>query len=204
MTARYPVLQRPSGTALLEWVNELAPELLPVYNKDYPGRNVVVLGSFKGWYEMVKPYRERLRAAGFYPLAPQGEVITRYANGFEVLDTDTGKIATLSRRLGRAMTEREISVLLEALFITAIRIGDLTYVAGLPRDLDDGTYIGETVSGELGIAMVCGPVYGTEISPTLDDRDGYDGWVSHFAAHVAMIDVVTPEELGVQYATIRT
>lgn len=204
MVDRYPESEHPYYRQLQGWAQELAPELILKYDENFPGRNVVVLGSFKGWNAVIKPIRDCLRTAGFGVLAPQGEEIVRYAAGFEILDNDVAKIDTMEQRLQRRMSAKEVAVFLEALFMQAIDLSDLVYLAGLPReDIDDGGYMGLQVACELGHAMACNiPIFGTEISPTLDDRDGYDGRASHFAAHVAMIEVVTPEELGLRYATI--
>ncbi len=191
----------PPGVSWVEFVAGLAPELLPRHNDEYPGGNVVVIGSFKGLETEIVPTRERLRAAGFFPLAPHGERITHYvgADGtFEVVDADAVSIRLMEERLGRVLTKIETAELLEALFCAAIKESDFVYVAGLPRDdIDDGDYIGNQVATEFGYALGGGPVYGTKISPSLDARDGYD---YHFPLYVSLIQVATPEELGERYA----
>jgi hypothetical protein len=186
------------------WINvvsECAPELLPHHNDKYPGGNVVVIGSFKGWKTDIVPIRERLRAAGFFPLAPHGNEIVDYAGAdgaFEVVDEDAGSIALMEERLGRVLSKAETANFLEALFCAAIKESDFVYVAALPReDISDGGYIGLQVALELGIAQRNGPVYGVAISPSLD-HDIEDRWtVPHY---LRWLTEISPEELGARYA----
>lgn len=190
----------PRGMSWVGLVGAKAPELLPKHNDDFSGSNVVIIGSFKGWETQIKPTRQRLQTAGFYPLAPHGNAITHYVGTdgtFEVVDADAASIELMEKRLGRVLSKQQTAGFLEALFCAAIRESDFVYVAGLPRaEIDDGDYIGLQVAVELGVALSHGRVYGTKISPSLDEREG---WHSNFAAYVSMIEVATPEELGQRY-----
>lgn len=165
-----------------------APDLMPVYNDDFPGRNMTILGSFKGW-DKIKAYRTRFRELGYWVLGPQGEEIVEYAGSFEVLDTDMPKIRLMEQRLGRSLTCQEAGTFIETLFLQALDISDFAYVVGIDRNFSDGTYIGQQVAGEIGYtAGQQIPVFSDgPISPTLDEREGI---ITMFSGYIQTL--VTP------------
>jgi len=171
----------------------IPPDLLPVYNDLCPNKNVTLLGSFKGFNKIVA-YREIFKDLGYHVLAPEGKEITHFANTFEVLDADAVKLARLEEHVGWSFNEDEIAIALEGLFVQAIRASDFCYVIGTDRsDIDDGGYLGTLVASEIGLALALGkPVYGTAISPTLDEREGYR---SNFWAYSSLIRVAEPHEI---------
>jgi hypothetical protein len=175
-------------------IEQQLPELMPVYNKEFSGRNMTILGSFKGW-DKIKEYRKRFQELGYWVLAPQGEDIVDYAGSFEVLDTDVTKVQRLTEHLGRSPTKQEVGTFIETLFLQAIDISDFTYVVGLDRKLDDGTYIGQQVAGEIGYtAGQLIPVFSDgQISPTLDEREG---WTTMFPGYIEiMVQLAAPEKV---------
>lgn len=178
-------------------IDSYVPEIVPTYNTDYSGRNLTLLGSFKAWGR-IKATRELFRRLGCWVIAPQGNEITHYAGAagtFEVLDTDAAHIALFEERLGQRLTPHETAVFLEALFLRAVRAGDACYVVGLNKpELEDGDYVGTQVAGEIGVALGGGKrVFGSLISPTLDERDGID-YMWH--AYSPLIQPATPQEVA--------
>lgn len=172
-----------------DFIERHAPDIMPTYNTEFPGRNMTILGSFKGW-DTIKEYRQRFRELGYWVLAPQGENVVDYVGSFEVLDTDVPKLQTVEKRMGRQLTKPEMGTCIETLFLQAIDISDFVYVVGLDRDLDDGTYIGQQVAGEIGYAAGHMPVFSNgQISPTLDEREGM---ITHFGAYIQTL--VRPAE----------
>lgn len=180
-----------------EAVRETFPDLVPRYNADFPGRNITLFGSFSpdNW-ERIKATRATFSRLGFHVLAPLGEEFVDSADGFAVLDADIEKLESMQRTLGRSLSPQEVAVYLELLFQKAMDISDICYLVLDERGhIDDGGYLGMAASVEMGrqTANEVPIVASTKISPTLDERDGYD---SMFWAYASMPAVASPQEVA--------
>lgn len=173
---------------------ELYPELVPSYNHSFPGRNVVLFGSFspQNW-ERMRSLANRFARLGFFVLAPRGSHFVDGPHDFPILDSDMDTITRLRQRppYGHLSSEE----VLEVLFQKAMDVADINYLVTDERDgVSDGGYMGLSAAREFGRIMDEKPVFADRpVSPTLDDRDGYG---SLFAAYVSGIKVATPEELA--------
>lgn len=185
--------------ASFESIARRFPELLPRYNTNFPGRNVVLFGSFNpANIERIQRTRDTFRELGFFVLAPQSVKSVGYAGAagdFMLLETDVPKIQLMERNLGRPITPREASRVIKMLFQAAMRTADINYLVADERGIDDGGYMGLSAAVELAKVMDEKPVIASqEISPTLDARDGDDSPI--FAGCVDGIHVATPEEVA--------
>lgn len=174
---------------------EQFPELVPQYNTDFAGRNIVLFGSFssENWTR-IRRARATFESLGFFALAPQGKDFVQTVDNFGVLDADVLKVEQMEQTIGRPLAQHEIAAYLEIFFQMAMDIADIRYlVADRHEGITDGGYMGLTASLELG-RVVHKPVIVSEaISPTLDERDGYDDPI--FAGYIEGLYVATPEEV---------
>lgn len=182
------------------WVSAVAPDLIEQRDESKAGLNIVLLGTFKNW-QRIRETRQRMQSLGFHVIAPSGDEIVDDAAGFPLLDTDLSRLETVKERLGRQLSTWEKGVVVEMLFLGAIERSDVCYVVAQDRsDIDDGGYLGTMVASEIGWAEGCGKlvVGSAELSPTLDERDGYD---YHWPYYAASVRTMTPEELFAHQTT---
>lgn len=189
------------GKSWNDIAQKYAPDLLLRHNDEYPGGNVTVIGSFTDtdWGTDILPARERLRAAGFWVLAPLGDTLVDYATTegtLRVVGADFDLIGRMQERLGRTFPEGDVLRHLTGLSRAAIEASDFTYFAGEPKP---DASADDMVRVRYGLRVALDsrrPLYGTPIRTTFDQQQCV---ISGFPDYVRNVQYATPEELGERY-----